>query len=729
MPNIAPCANWEFDGFQVLMELRLLLSDGTAVPLTSKAFDTLVLLIANRDRVVTKDELLRSVWPDVTVEDGNLTQQIFLLRKALGESAQQPRYIVTVPGHGYRFTARVKAISDDPVATGVATAGAASLPTESRRGGRSIGSGLVVFGILALLAMVFGSGWMAVDKAGSPLDLTKARIIKITESGKATNGAISADGRYVAYVENDGDEYSLWVKQIATGGKTQVVPRQPQVLTYLSFSPDAEYLYFARGTPRRGRFVLSRVPTIGGLETPILDDVDTPVSFSPEGRRFVFTRGAGGESHIVVADAGGGSERVLATRKAPLGFPLVAPDWSPDGTVVAAAVIDRSNGSRWSIVLLPIDGGSSRELFTTDSRVGRVRWMPDGSGLLTVVSEALTRQFPPWHADEFVRLSGGSIWRIGYPGGRAERLTSDLADHDLCCLDIQRTGSAVTSVINSLVSDLWIAPADHLDAPRQITWGNPLITRHSWLPDNDTMVYRDLSGRLHAVHKDGRAFSLSLPDGHKVVGGVSACGDGRYIVFQAVPGNNIWRVTPTAGGAVKLTSGFADSNPACSEDGKWVLYSSARPTPPWLWRVPIDGGEPEPLVLGEAFDALPSPSGRLIYYSTAEWEEHPVRTRLTRWIVISSSDRKQLFGLDAPGAATFGVPPMWAPDETGLDYVVTRNGVSNIWRQPLTGGPPLQITNFSVGKIFSFAWSRDGRWLSFGSGVNRSDVVLMSRQP
>ncbi len=90
-------------------------------------------------------------------------------------------------------------------------------------------------------------------------------------------------------------------------------------------------------------------------------------------------------------------------------------------------------------------------------------------------------------------------------------------------------------------------------------------------------MYRDLSGRLNAVHKDGRAFSLSLPDGHKVVGGVSACGDGRYIVFQAVPGNNIWRVTPNAGGAVKLTSGFFDSNPACSPDGKWVVYSSTRP--------------------------------------------------------------------------------------------------------------------------------------------------------
>ena len=728
MPKAPSCPGWEFEGFKVLTEMRLLLSDGTPVPLTSKAFDTLVLLIANRDRVVTKDELLRSVWPDVAVEEGNLTQQIFLIRKALRESAQQPRYIVTVAGHGYRFTARVKAISENSATTGVAGAGAAPPRTGWSRGSRFMATGLVVVGIVAL-AIVIGSSWMAVDKSGPTVDLTKARMTKVTESGKATNAAVSPDGRYVAYTETDGDEYSLWVTHIATGGKTQVVPREPQVLTHLAFSPDGEYIYFARGARMRGGFVLCRVPAIGGAETPILDDVDSAVSFSPDGREFVFMRGAGRQTHIVVAAAGGGSQRILASRKAPLTFSFVAPDWSPDGKIVAATATDQSKGWGSSVVLLPVDGGSSRELYASDSRIGRVRWLPDGSGLLTVVSEALARQFPPWLAGLFVHLSGGSIWYIAYPGGRAERLTSDLADHDLCCLDIGANGSAVSSVVNSLVSDLWIAPADHLDSPRQITWGTPVITRHSWLTDNDTIVYRDLSGRLNTVHKDGRTLSVSLPDGHKVAGGVSACGDGRYIVFQAVPGNSIWRVTSNAGGAVKLTSGFADSNPACSPDGKWVVYSSMRPDLPSLWRIPIDGGEPAPLVQGESFDALPSPSGRLIYYSTFEWEERPVRVRVMRWIFIASSDQKRLFSLDAPGPATAGVPPVWAPDESGLDYVVTRNGVSNIWRQSLTGAPPVQITHFSTGKIFSFAWSPDGRWLSLGSGANRSDVVLMSRQP
>ena len=148
---------------------------------------------------------------------------------------------------------------------------------------------------------------------------------------------------------------------------------------------------------------------------------------------------------------------------------------------------------------------------------------------------------------------------------------------------------------------------------------------------------------------------------------------------------------------------------------------------PSVWRVSIDGGKPT-VVQTESFDALPSPSGRLIYYSTFEWEQGPPRVRVLRWKVVSSTDLKRLFSLDAP-SATPGILPIWAPDDSGLDYVVTRNGVSNIWRQPLTGQPPVQITHFTTGKIFSFAWSPDGRWLSLASGVNRSDVVLMSNEP
>jgi Tol biopolymer transport system component len=286
----------------------------------------------------------------------------------------------------------------------------------------------------------------------------------------------------------------------------------------------------------------------------------------------------------------------------------------------------------------------------------------------------------------------------------------------------------IAGVLNSLVSDVWIAPSDSLDTPKQITSGNPTIARHSWLPDNDTIVYRDLSGRLNAVHKDGSTFTLAVPEGHKAAGGVSACGDGPYVVFQVFPGSNIWRVTPAAGGARQLTSGYPDANPVCTADGKWVMYSSTRQGVNSIWRIPIEGGEPAQVRPGETFEVLPSPGGRFIYYSAFEWDQQPAPLRRLRWIVTSSEDGKRVFSVNVPSDKAIGTVPVWAPDDSGLDYVVTRKGVSNIWRQPLTGGSPVQVTNFKALKIFSFAWSPDGKWLSLASGSNRSDVVLISRK-
>ena len=116
-------------------------------------------------------------------------------------------------------------------------------------------------------------------------------------------------------------------------------------------------------------------------------------------------------------------------------------------------------------------------------------------------------------------------------------------------------------------------------------------------------------------------------------------------------------------------------------------------------------------------------------FSQTDWmEEGADRNRPDRREVVSSSDQNRLFAVDVAGDRTIGMNTKWAPDESALDYVVTRNGVSNIWRQPLTGGPPVQITRYSLGRIFSFAWSPDGHWLSLARGDYRSDVVLMSSE-
>jgi eukaryotic-like serine/threonine-protein kinase len=104
---------YEFGPFRVDPDHRQLLRQGQPVPLQPKAFDVLLVLVENSEKVVSKDDLIKTVWPDTFVEESNLSQHIFVLRKALGDAVEEKRYIVTVPGRGYRFAEKVALVADE----------------------------------------------------------------------------------------------------------------------------------------------------------------------------------------------------------------------------------------------------------------------------------------------------------------------------------------------------------------------------------------------------------------------------------------------------------------------------------------------------------------------------------------------------------------------------------------------------------------------------------------
>ena len=136
-------STYQFGPFRLQVDRRRLLRDGEPVALAPKALETLLALVEQRDRVLTKDELLQRIWGDTVVEEGGLTRNISVLRKALGESPDDHRYIVTVPGRGYRFVADAtvvgEPVEDEPRAgdqSGARTAGAAR---PAARRGRGVG--------------------------------------------------------------------------------------------------------------------------------------------------------------------------------------------------------------------------------------------------------------------------------------------------------------------------------------------------------------------------------------------------------------------------------------------------------------------------------------------------------------------------------------------------------------------------------------------------------------
>lgn len=138
---------YEFDEFRLDPDKRLLYKQGELVSMTPRVFDTLLYLSQNRGRVIPKDELMRAIWPDAFVEENNLNQNISTLRRALGENRGDNRYIITVPGHGYRFVGSINPVIDR------VTAAAVSPPVQKRT--RLIALAAVLVGVLLLAGTLF----------------------------------------------------------------------------------------------------------------------------------------------------------------------------------------------------------------------------------------------------------------------------------------------------------------------------------------------------------------------------------------------------------------------------------------------------------------------------------------------------------------------------------------------------------------------------------------------
>jgi len=250
------------------------------------------------------------------------------------------------------------------------------------------------------------------------------------------------------------------------------------------------------------------------------------------------------------------------------------------------------------------------------------------------------------------------------------------------------------------------------------------------MPDG-RIIFASQDGNLYAVNQDGSGRTRLMPDDNPKWD-PSVCGNGRYIVYAAYreQKRGIWRMSADGSNPIRIADETFAIGPQCSPDGKWVVYVRG---PSWTpVKVPMTGAKP-PEVLAQDFGGgfgaslKISPEGkRILYLAAPEAPENPSSP--------SASNPYQLKVIPFDGGvASYQVAwpvsasvARWAPAGDAVEYALTRNGVSNIWRQKLGGGPPKQITNFESGLIFDFDWSRDGKQLALTRGSLSSDVVLIS---
>src|SRR6202522_2152332 len=289
-------------------------------------------------------------------------------------------------------------------------------------------------------------------------------IVKLTETGKAAGVAISPNGQYVVYVLRDGEMQGLMVRQVATGGDVQILPPAVSIFYGLTFSPDGNYIYYTEASKENQLFSsLYRMPVLGGNPQQILRDIDTSVSFSPDGKQFAFIRGIPdkGTFKLLAANADGSGEKLLTSMSANINVAgVLTAAWAPDRTTIRFAALLPSVSSQLNE--FTVATGAVRTLFATHGNLGRPHWLPDGDALLVPMREE----------------SGGAqgqLWKISYPSGEAQRLTNDLTDYSLSWLDLTADGSTVVSVESTVSSDVWSAPGGDSAHATQITSGGPAI--------------------------------------------------------------------------------------------------------------------------------------------------------------------------------------------------------------------------------------------------------------
>jgi Tol biopolymer transport system component/DNA-binding winged helix-turn-helix (wHTH) protein len=720
--------------FEVDVRQGELRKNGIRVKLTGQPFQILVILLEHRGDLVTREQLQRRLWPSDTFVDFDrgLNAAINRVREALGDSAENPRFVETLPRRGYRFIAPLvdsgparaplpAAESNVSLAQTVTSPGALPISEASERRPVSRRLKLLLGGVstLAVLAVVAVAVLSKPSRRSSGWDFQAMKISRVTQSGNATNVAISPDGRYVVYVLREGEKQSLNVRQVATGSDVQILPPDEVVIWSLTFSPDANYIDFVRSEkPDFTDTHLYRMPVLGGTpRLAVQGGVDFGSSYSPDGTEFAFLRvGASGKVDVWIAKADGSDQRVLASPPYIEGETGIA--WSPDGKTVAYTASDATKGLHSGLWAISVAEGSVREIFSTPDPIGRPRWLPDGSGLLA----------PIGNAGQALR---GQLWFISYPRGEARRLTNDLMDYQLCCLDLTPDGKTLVDTELSTVSDLWLAPGGNAAKAKQITTKEFGVRAFSWMPDG-RIIFASQDGDLYSVNQDGSGRTLLTPD-HRFNWDPSVCGDGRYIVYAAdrEQKHGIWRMSADGSNPIRIADETFAGGPQCSPDGKWVVYVRG---PSWTpVKVPITGAKP-PEVLAQDFDfeiggnpLRISPDGkRIMYLASPKAPENlssPSASNPFQLKVIPSDGGAVLYKFDWPASASAA---RWAPAGDAVEYALTRSGISNIWQQKLGGGPPKQITNFESGLIFDFGWSHDGRQLALTRGSESSDVILIS---
>jgi Tol biopolymer transport system component/DNA-binding winged helix-turn-helix (wHTH) protein len=619
-----------FGPYSVDLYTRELRKDSLKVKLVGQPFEILAVLLTCPGELITREKLRDRLWAGGTFVDfeHGLNAAVNKLRDALSDSAENPKYIETLPRRGYRFIGKIEYPDGQAVSADTQTpllSGPADLDPRGDAERRTAGLrhwhpylsvaaalALVVIGSVLLLKFLYARSRAA------ETDLVPPRIRAFT-SAEDTAGepAFSPDGKTIAFYKqgNQPEESGIFVQPIGSSHPLRLTNSEKDCCP--AWSPEGQSIAFSRYG--NNNFAIFVMPANGGVEQRLEIPGAAPamggLDWSPDGESIAFSAG----SSLSLWSLKNSEVRRL-TQPAPL-----TQDWGPsfsgDGRQILFA---RSSemGFPEEILTIPTGGGEATVVATEPARLrGSPRWSADGKSV--IFSSDRGGKPALWRASVEKREAAvqfndsGSHPAISRRGNRLayQRETRSLSIWQMDLSEPAASQARILVPLNSQTDqgpgpqfspdgkklaymsdhsgtmEIWVSDRDGSNPKQLSAVGNAGTPR--WSPDSESVVFdanrRNGSG-IYAISLRGGAPRLLTPDGSE-----NRCPswsrDGKRVYFASSRAGSwqVWKVPSTGGAAVQITKrgGHAALE---SADGKFIYYAKTPYANPEIWRVPVDGG-------------------------------------------------------------------------------------------------------------------------------------------
>jgi Tol biopolymer transport system component/DNA-binding winged helix-turn-helix (wHTH) protein len=665
--------------------LNRVTSGGQAVQVEPKIMQVLVALAERPGEVVTREELMARVWPDVFVTDDVLNRAVRELRRLFDEGTEQPGVIETIRKRGYRLTVPVEQIENGDRIRPLDTRASAPLGEATpRRTGWWPGAATVA----ATLAAAAAAFFIARCGMGRPASVDTEARVRFTpftsDPGNEVDPALSASGR-LAYVARGADGRAHLFTKLSPDARAVQVTEGPGRQLAPAWSPDETQLAFVemsdRGcTIRIASADLSRVRDL----SPCLSPAEHRMSWSPDGGSLAVTAGSGSfasPAHIEIVTIADGSHHAL-TNPPPAHIGDITPAFSPDGRQVA--FVRSISGGLGDVFVTSIDGGTATRVTDDNADVLGLDWEPDGRHLV-------------FSSD---RSGGINLWRVPVGGGEPALVAGGGAKvkHPSVA---RRAGSIayedwhyeINLVERGVEQDGGAAPV----SPTSDRWNfHPQIS-----PDGERLAFQSTrSGDYEIWIADRRGGDPRQVTGSRTYKSLPRwSADSRHLVFASRSGRQSEIVAlDVAAGTMRtiLVEASTASAPSWSHDGRHVYFGSPRAGTWQLWRVAAEGGSPAQVTTDGGYAALESLDGRWLYYTRLD------RPGLLRRPVAGGPDEMVAAAVRAEdwpnwGLLDRGVFYLKRPDDGDPQLVIAE-----------AAGPPRLLTRLPELAWNGVAVSRDG---------------------